>query len=327
MKKIFFAILTAFTAVNFNCKADNSLEMRVAEPMLVGQETTIEIWAHIETPLTMGMIQAYVAPPQGFTFVSGSTTWNTTDITAMMASSNVTPDERLTIAYLMCTVGAGDVKIATAKVQVSPFAVSGVSENENNKIGTSTFTASYDFDANVKIGAGGYSTYCNPNDVKIEGATVEYGAVEGTTVIETEVTNNVVSGSTGVLLKGTEGEVAKVVPAIQEVASVLPTDANNQLIANLEEKTCASEKELYILSTKNGKTAFYFNAKEVVIPAGKAYLPAGVASGARAIGLGDETDINQINVEETAINYNLMGQQVKTANGIFIENGQKVIKK
>ncbi len=132
-----------------------------------------------------------------------------------------------------------------------------------------------------------------------------------------------VPANTPVLLKGETGTeyTISIVDAVDRLT------ATNLLQGSATQSTYLAEASAFILT--GGK--FYLN-QAGTMPAGKAYLPASIASGAHeltiAIG-GDATAIKNIKVgTEDNVYYDLQGRRVLyPTKGLYIVNGKKVLVK
>lgn len=182
----------------------------------------------------------------------------------------------------------------------------------------------------VTVSAAKYATYVTkynvtvPADVKVYAVKVNEA---GTGIVKTEVAEGtVVPASTGILVNAEE--------AGNYDFSVTNDDAqqltDNELLASDGEGVTSDGETCYALGLLNGKVGFALVAKDVVIPAGKAYLKVSKASGAKFISMdGELTGINNVNIDtvaEKAPYYTLEGvKTLKPTKGVFIHNGKKVI--
>lgn len=166
------------------------------------------------------------------------------------------------------------------------------------------------------IGTNGYSSYSTKQNVLIEGATANYGVIDGSIISLVEATDNKVEHDQGVVLTGTEGDI---VYATSIDSAEHPTTNN---LAPSVRNTVVSAGDVHVLATKDGTTGFYlYNG--TTIGAGKAYLEG--ASGAR-ISFENEAGIENVELNNVEAIFNLQGQKMDEAKkGINIVNGKKVM--
>lgn len=182
----------------------------------------------------------------------------------------------------------------------------------------------------VSVSDAGYATYATKynvevpenNDVKVmtvkvndEGTAIELNEVKAGTTIP---------GNTGFLVKAPAGNHDFV------VTSDAGKDwTNNDLKAATKDET--SNGTTYFALTKIGdKVGFALVEKDVVIPAGKAYLSVPRASGAKFFGLdGEATGINSVKTAKAdGAYYTLEGvKTTKPVKGLYIHNGKKIVVK
>lgn len=182
----------------------------------------------------------------------------------------------------------------------------------------------------VSVSAAGFATYATtnnvvvPSDVKV--MTVEVNA-EGTAIELHEVAaNTVIPANTGILVEAAQGDYNFAVTS--EASKGLPI---NNLVAATTDVTYDGTKYFFALTTlSDGKVGFAKVAKDVVIPAGKAYLEVPAASTAKFFGLdGEATGINSVKtVKADGAYYTLEGvKTTKPVKGIYIHNGKKIVVK
>lgn len=137
-----------------------------------------------------------------------------------------------------------------------------------------------------------------------------------------------VPAGTGLIFKGTKGTTYNI-----PVAASASELTGNLLVGVTDNagKTVVAD-EAYALSKTDGM--LHPVTAGLTIPAGKAYLPAGSFSGARAIALvfdDESTGIAEMQAVKNVENgkfYNLNGQQVaQPTKGLYIVNGRKVVVK
>lgn len=183
----------------------------------------------------------------------------------------------------------------------------------------------------VSVSEAGYATYATTNNVKVpEGNDVKVMTVtvnEGNSTITLHEipANTVIPAGTGILVKAAAGNHDFVVTSEEGT----PLE-NNNLVAATKAVTPDGAKDFFALTTLNdGKVGFAKVAKDVVIPAGKAYLevPAGKA---KFFGLDSEaTGINSVKTAKAdGAYYTLEGvKTTKPVKGLYIHNGKKIVVK
>ncbi|MBR1791962.1 MAG: chitobiase/beta-hexosaminidase C-terminal domain-containing protein [Bacteroidaceae bacterium] len=247
---------------------------------------------------------------RGLTVKVGSTTLTQTEGEATTTTTKAT---------MTWTVTAdGDVTIAPKGKGVHIYKITVISNVEtvpvttNCEGGLATFASTKILDlSNLPEGVKAY---------KVSSATSSSAKLE-------EV-NVAVPAGTGLIFKGTKGATYNI-----PVAASASELSDNLLIGvtAVDGYTVAAD-EVYALSKSDG--LLHPVAEGVTIPAGKAYLPAGNISGARAIALvfdDESTGIAEMQAVKNVENgkfYNLNGQQVaQPTKGLYIVNGRKVVVK
>ena len=205
------------------------------------------------------------------------------------------------------------------------------------------------------IGATGWTTFASPYALDLSSMTASTGevkayyasAVGGSSVTMT-TTEAAIQAGEGIMLKGTPTATITI-PIVTSGSAI----DGNKLVGVTTNTTITKETENYanffVLSNNNG-TAEFQNLKNwleskksgsdteyntVTINAGKAYLDATGATGARlSIAFDDETTgvqelkNSKIDGLQTGVCYNLKGQRVsQPTKGLYIVNGKKVIMK
>lgn len=183
----------------------------------------------------------------------------------------------------------------------------------------------------VSVSDAGYATYATtnnvvvPSDKNVKVMTVKVNA-EGTAIELNEVkAGTVIPGNTGFLVKAAAGKHDFVVTS--EAGKELE---NNNLVAATAD--VPSDGAKYFALTKIGdKVGFALVEKDVVIPAGKAYLEVtkGTAA-AKFFGLdGEATGINSVKTAKAdGAYYTLEGvKTTKPVKGLYIHNGKKIVVK
>ena len=205
--------------------------------------------------------------------------------------------------------------------------------------------SSFTIQINAKVGAGGYGTFSWPRAVDFSKDT----NVEAVYVAQSEVSSNgwlkltsigkQVPAGTGVIIKGTAGEIVNPETTTDEVASVTsilkpttPIYAEDGTSTG-GAVTVKSGDKIYALKTVDGTASFHIVSPNVEIPKYKAYYePTNTTTNtAKYITFGDTaTDINALDMaEEEGDIFNLGGQKVQktTMKGVYIKNGKKVVVK
>lgn len=180
------------------------------------------------------------------------------------------------------------------------------------------------------ISEAGFATYATtnnvvvPEDENVKVMTVKVNA-EGTAIELNEVkAGTVIPAGTGILVKAPAGNCDFVVTSDKgkELTS-------NNLVAATSDVTSDGTK--YFALTKIGeKVGFALVEKDVVIPAGKAYLEVAKATAAKFFGLdGEATGINSVKTAKAdGAYYTLEGvKTTKPVKGLYIHNGKKIVVK
>ena len=182
----------------------------------------------------------------------------------------------------------------------------------------------------VTVSAAKYATYVTKYNVTVPANLKVYAVkanAEGTGIVKTEVAEGtVIPAGTGILVNAEEAGNYDFAVTNDDAQQL----TDNELLASDGEGVTSDGETCYALGLLNGKVGFALVAKDVVIPAGKAYLKVSKASGAKFISMDDElTGINSINAEtatEKNAYYTIEGTKtVKPSKGLFIHNGKKVI--
>lgn len=183
----------------------------------------------------------------------------------------------------------------------------------------------------VSVSEAGYATYATtnnivvPNDENVKVMTVKVNA-EGTAIELNEVAaNTVIPANTGILVKAPAGNCDFVVTSKEGTKL-----DNNNLIAATTNVTSDGATFFALTTLSDGKVGFAVVNKDVVIPAGKAYLKVPEATAAKFFGLdGEATGINSIKTAKAdGAYYTLEGvKTTKPVKGLYIHNGKKIIVK
>lgn len=185
----------------------------------------------------------------------------------------------------------------------------------------------------VSVSEAGYATYATKNNVKVpEGNDVKVMTVmvnEGNSTITLHEipANTVIPAGTGILVEAAPGDYNFVVTS--KADDELPI---NNLVAATTDVLSDGAKYFALTTLNDGKVGFAKVAKDVVIPAGKAYLevPEGNTHAAKFFGLdGEATGINSVKTAKADGAYYTL-ESVKTTKpvkGLYIHNGKKIVVK
>lgn len=182
----------------------------------------------------------------------------------------------------------------------------------------------------VSVSEAGFATYATtnnvvvPEDENVKVMTVKVNA-EGTAIELNEVkAGTVIPAGRGILVKAPAGNCDFVVTSDKGTEL-----ANNDLKAASADVTSDGTK--YFALTKIGeKVGFALVEKDVVIPAGKAYLEVSKGTAAKFFSLdGEATGINSVKTAKAdGAYYTLEGvKTTKPVNGLYIHNGKKIVVK
>ena len=182
----------------------------------------------------------------------------------------------------------------------------------------------------VSVSEAGFATYATTNNVVVpEDENVKVMTVKvnagGTAIELNEVkAGTVIPAGKGILVKAAKGNYNFVVTS--EAGKELEY---NNLVAATTDVTSDGTK--YFALTKIGeKVGFALVEKDVVIPAGKAYLEVTKSTGAKFFGLdGEATGINSVKTAKAdGAYYTLEGvKTTKPVKGLYIHNGKKIVVK
>ena len=182
----------------------------------------------------------------------------------------------------------------------------------------------------VSVSEAGFATYATtnnvvvPNDENVKVMTVKVNDDNSTITLNDVAAGTVIPANTGILVKAAQGNHDFVVTS--EAGKDL---TNNDLKAATIDET--SNGTTYFALTKIGdKVGFALVEKDVVIPAGKAYLKVPEATAAKFFGLdGEATGINSVKTAKAdGAYYTLEGvKTTKPVKGLYIHNGKKIVVK
>ena len=209
---------------------------------------------------------------------------------------------------------------------------------KTTKIGLSGYTTStgtnqsadLDYTETATISEAGFATYATtnnvvvPEDENVKVMTVKVNA-EGTAIELNEVkAGTVIPAGTGILVKAPAGNCDFVVTSDKGTELT-----SNNLVAATSDVTSDGTK--YFALTKIGeKVGFALVEKDVVIPAGKAYLEVAKGTAAKFFSLdGEATGINSVKTAKAdGAYYTLEGvKTTKPVKGLYIHNGKKIVVK
>lgn len=182
----------------------------------------------------------------------------------------------------------------------------------------------------VSVSEAGFATYATtnnvvvPSDENVKVMTVKVNA-EGTAIELNEVkAGTVIPAGRGILVKAPAGNCDFVVTSDKGTELT-----SNNLVAATSDVTSDGTK--YFALTKIGeKVGFALVEKDVVIPAGKAYLEVAKGTAAKFFSLdGEATGINSVKTAKAdGAYYTLEGvKTTKPVKGLYIHNGKKIVVK
>ena len=182
----------------------------------------------------------------------------------------------------------------------------------------------------VSVSDAGYATYATtnnivvPNDENVKVMTVKVNDDNSTITLYDVLAGKVIPANTGILVKAAKGDYNFVVTSDEGKEL-----ENNSLIAATTDVTY--DGSTYFALTKIGeKVGFALVEKDVVIPAGKAYLKVPGKTAAKFFGLdGEATGINSVKTAKAdSAYYTLEGvKTTKPVKGLYIHNGKKIVVK
>ena len=182
----------------------------------------------------------------------------------------------------------------------------------------------------VSVSDAGFATYATkynvevPNDENVKVMTVKVNDDNSTITLNDVAAGTVIPAKTGILVKADQGDHNFVVTS-KEGAKL----ENNNLVAATADVTSDGAK-FFALTKIGDKVGFALVEKDVVIPAGKAYLEVPAATAAKFFGLdGEATGINSVKTAKAdGAYYTLEGvKTTKPVKGLYIHNGKKIVVK
>ena len=182
----------------------------------------------------------------------------------------------------------------------------------------------------VLVTDAGFATYATTNNVVVPESndvkvmTVKVNEDKATITLNEVAAKTVIPANTGILVKATAGNHDFVVTSDKG-----ETLAYNDLKAATEDVTSVDDK-FFALTKLGEKVGFALVEKDVVIPAGKAYLEVPAATTAKFFSLdGEATGINSVKTAKAdGAYYTLEGvKTTKPVKGLYIHNGKKIVVK
>lgn len=182
----------------------------------------------------------------------------------------------------------------------------------------------------VSVSEAGFATYATtnnvvvPEDENVKVMTVKVNAAGTAIELNKVKAGTVIPAKTGILVKADQGNHDFVVTSTEGT----PLESNNLVAATTD---VASDGAKYFALTKIGdKVGFALVEKDIVIPAGKAYLEVTKSTPAKFFGLdGEATGINSVKTAKAdGAYYTLEGvKTTKPVKGLYIHNGKKIVVK
>ena len=182
----------------------------------------------------------------------------------------------------------------------------------------------------VSVTEAGFATYATnynvvvPEDENVKVMTVKVNAAGTAIELNKVEAGKVIPAETGILVKAAKGNYNFVVTSTEG-----KTLENNNLVAATTDVPSDGAK-YYALTKIGDKVGFAKVAKDIVIPAGKAYLMVENGEAAKFFGLdGEATGINSVKTAKAdGAYYTLEGvKTTKPVKGLYIHNGKKIVVK
>ena len=173
-----------------------------------------------------------------------------------------------------------------------------------------------------------WSTYYNTlAHMKVDDNTTVYkAAIDGSSVVLTEVADKVITAGQAVVLKSSSADAIALTPQ----ASASTDDYTDNKLQGVD---MATEQEdgysYYVLSMKSDTFGFYKLVSNKKLGANKAFLKVGADAAREFLGIEEETTKIATTVftdnTDTPASYDLQGRKVsKPTKGMYIVNGRKV---
>lgn len=182
----------------------------------------------------------------------------------------------------------------------------------------------------VSVSEAGFATYATTNNIEVPESndvkvmTVKVNDDNSTITLNEVKAGTVIPANTGILVKAPAGNCDFVVTSDKGTELT-----SNNLVAATSDVTSDGTK--YFALTKIGeKVGFALVEKDVVIPAGKAYLEVAKGTAAKFFSLdGEATGINSVKTAKAdGAYYTLEGvKTTKPVKGLYIHNGKKIVVK
>lgn len=248
-----------------------------------------------------------------------------TDKPAIVANgNNITWDA---VDYAICYAILKNGKVAdfttSTSYEVSDNAMYSVkSVNENGGLSEASNAI-----AIVTLGANGYSTYASQVSFTFSGAKAYKAAVEGESVVLTEV-EGTIPAETGIVFKGEEGDVVTIVPSTSSA-----TLTGNALVGVTANTTAFATGKNFVLSSNGTETAFVNMSTDKTVQdmMGKAYLNVASTTDAKSVLYIEFADATSVSIAEAATddykvrkNFKNGAIIIETANGTFNAMGAQV---
>lgn len=182
----------------------------------------------------------------------------------------------------------------------------------------------------VSVSEAGFATYATTNNIEVPESkdvkvmTVKVNDDNSTITLNEVKAGTVIPAGRGILVKAPAGNCDFVVTSDKGTELT-----SNNLVAATSDVTSDGTK--YFALTKIGeKVGFALVEKDVVIPAGKAYLEVAKGTAAKFFSLdGEATGINSVKTAKAdGAYYTLEGvKTTKPVKGLYIHNGKKIVVK
>lgn len=185
----------------------------------------------------------------------------------------------------------------------------------------------YDTNVSAKIGDTGWTTFASPCALDLSKMTASEGDVTAfyasnadAEKVSLESTDQAVAAGTGLMLKGTAGATI----TIPVVASGTDISSMNLLVGCTAETVLPVNANFYVLVNNGGKAEFEsLKTSGATIPAGKAYLNAGVSAARLVISIDGETAINTIDAADAEAEGLKDGKFLIGGKIVIVNNGLK----
>lgn len=187
-----------------------------------------------------------------------------------------------------------------------------------------TIEVTYAATASLTLGANGYSTFAAPFKYTVSGATAYKAKYVNGAIVLTQVAG-VVAGE-GIILKGTEGATATIIPSNAEADDF----TDNELVGVLS--PIEAEANYYVLATidQDGITKFHPCNAGITIPANKAFIEIGEATAPSAIRIefaeNNATNIMNVDDVENAVKFMENGKLYILKNGVVYDAMGKTVR-